>query len=76
MAKDTVNLSKSLVSKVKSKKGEITDDETTQLKSYLLSLGVDDPVTRDVCGSDNVYHRKLAVEVSDLMAKPLKVIIC
>ncbi|XP_055350423.1 vacuolar protein-sorting-associated protein 36-like [Paramacrobiotus metropolitanus] len=72
MAKETVGLSKSIVAKVKNRQGEITDDETTQLKSYLLSLGVDDPVTRDVCGNDNVYHQKLAKEVSQLMTKPLE----
>ena len=73
MAKDTVNLSKNLVSRLKNKQGEITEDETIQLKSYLLSLGVDDPVTRDAYGSDNSYYRGLAVEVSSVMAKPLKV---
>lgn len=73
MAKDTVGLSRTIVAKVKNRQGEITDDETTQLKAYLLSLGVDDPVTRDVCGNDNVYHQKLAREISDLMVKPLKV---
>ncbi|GAV02512.1 hypothetical protein RvY_13068 [Ramazzottius varieornatus] len=72
MAKDTVNLTKNLVSRLKNKQGEITEDETTQLKSYLLSLGVDDPVTRDAYGNDNSYYRGLAIEVSSVMSKPLK----
>ena len=73
MAQETVQLSRSLVAKIKSRQGEITADETVQLKAYLLSLGVDDPVTRDVCGNDNVYHQKLAREISELLAKPIKV---
>ncbi|OQV16440.1 Vacuolar protein-sorting-associated protein 36 [Hypsibius exemplaris] len=71
-AKDTVALSKILVTKVKNRQGEITDDETTQLKSYLLSLGVDDPVTREASRSDNIYFQKLAKEISANLTIPLK----
>ena len=34
--------------KKQEKQGEVSDDETVQFKSYLLSLGISDPVTRFV----------------------------
>ena len=52
MAKPMVKLAKSISTKIRDKQGGITEDETVQFKSYLLSLGIDDPVTKDSAGSD------------------------
>lgn len=51
----------------------MTDDETVQFKSYLLSLGISDPVTRDTHGTGQAYFRELAREIYKILEKPLKV---
>ena len=48
--------------------------QTTRFKSYLLSLGINDPVTRETHGHGDTYLRELAKQISDVMEKPLKVI--
>ncbi|CAD6188564.1 unnamed protein product [Caenorhabditis auriculariae] len=71
-ARDMVNLSKSISEKVRSRKGEITDDETIAFKSYLLSLGVADPVTKSAfVGSDTQYFQELAKEISKTLTGPI-----
>lgn len=45
-AKEMVELSKSIANKIKDKQGDITEDETIRFKSYLLSMGIANPVTR------------------------------
>lgn len=49
------------------KQGDITEDETVRFKSYLLSLGIDDPVTRDAYKSDNQYYHSLAKQICDFL---------
>lgn len=71
-AKEMVAISRNISSKLKEKQGDITEDETLQFKSYLLSLGIDDPVTRDAFGSSNKYYQELAKQISDIMEQPLK----
>ncbi|XP_022906382.2 vacuolar protein-sorting-associated protein 36 [Onthophagus taurus] len=71
MAKDMVRLSNNISNKIKDKQGDITEDETIRFKSYLLSLGIDDPVTRDSFKSDNTYFRSLAKQISDVMFDPI-----
>ncbi|PAV67982.1 hypothetical protein WR25_23350 [Diploscapter pachys] len=72
-ARDMVKLSKTISEKVRTRKGEITDDETVAFKSYLLSLGVSDPVTKSAfVGSDSEYFMKLAEELTNVLAEPLK----
>ena len=46
MAKPMVKLAQSISTKIREKQGEITEDETVKFKSYLLSLGIDDPITK------------------------------
>lgn len=70
-AKDMVNLSKNISNKLKEKQGGITDDETVRFKSYLLSLGIDEPVTRDTYRSDEEYFRKLAKEILNIIENPV-----
>lgn len=72
MAKEMVSLSKGIAQKLKEKQGVITEDETIQFKSYLLSLGIDDPVTRDAYGSGSEYHMELAKQLADILQQPLK----
>lgn len=71
MAKDMVDLSKNISTKIKDKQGDITDDETIKFKSYLLSLGVEDPVTRDTFQSDSEYFTQLANEICRIIEKPI-----
>ncbi|KAF5300006.1 hypothetical protein FQR65_LT09262 [Abscondita terminalis] len=71
MAKDMVNLSRTISTKIREKQGDITEDETVRFKSYLLSLGIEDPVTRDSYKSDNQYYRSLAKQVCDILEAPI-----
>ena len=72
MAKPMVGLAKNISGKIRDKQGDITDDETVQFKSYLLSLGISDPVTRDTHGSGSKYYRELAKEIHNILIEPLK----
>lgn len=69
-----VEISKSISRKIKEQKGEISEDETVRFKSYLLSLGVSDPVTREKHGTGLKYYRELAREVAKVIENPLKVV--
>uniref|UniRef100_A0A0K0DG51 Vacuolar protein-sorting-associated protein 36 n=1 Tax=Angiostrongylus cantonensis TaxID=6313 RepID=A0A0K0DG51_ANGCA len=71
-ARDMVALSKSIAEKLRSRKGEITEDETVAFKSYLLSLGVSDPVTKSAYGNGAVYFDKLGEELCTVLLEPLK----
>jgi len=57
------------------RQGEISDDETVQFKSYLLSLGIEDPVTRDAFRSESDYHKNLSRQISTMLIEPIKVIL-
>ncbi|KAJ8873603.1 hypothetical protein PR048_024421 [Dryococelus australis] len=72
MAKDMVSLSRNISQKIKEKQGDITEDETVRFKSYLLSLGIEDPVTRDSCHSESQYHQGLARELAQVLEEPIK----
>lgn len=72
MAKPMVNLAKSISTKIRDKQGGITEDETVQFKSYLLSLGIDDPVTKETAGSDKKYYAGLAKEMFLILDSPLQ----
>ncbi|XP_067948257.1 vacuolar protein-sorting-associated protein 36-like [Watersipora subatra] len=71
-AKEMVIISKSIASKIEQKQGAITEDETVKFKSYLLSLGIPDPVTRGSHKSNTKYIAKLANEISSFIALPLQ----
>ena len=47
--------------------------QTQKFRSYLLSLGIDDPVTRETHGSGDAYLRELARQISDFIHQPLQV---
>ncbi|CAF3336978.1 unnamed protein product [Rotaria socialis] len=69
-AKDMVNISKTIANKIQEQRSDLTSDETIRFRSYLLSLGIDNPVTKESAGSQ--YHVSLAREVASLLEKSLK----
>ncbi|KAI3373691.1 hypothetical protein L3Q82_022278, partial [Scortum barcoo] len=71
-AKEMVELSKSIANKIKDKQGDITEDETIRFKSYLLSMGIANPVTRETHGSGTHYHFQLAKQLGDILQAPLE----
>jgi len=70
----TVQASKH-ISVLQEKQGDITEDETVRFKSYLLSLGIDDPVTRNDFRSENQYYKELARQLVDVLEQPITVMI-
>uniref|UniRef100_A0A0P4WG98 Vacuolar protein-sorting-associated protein 36 n=1 Tax=Scylla olivacea TaxID=85551 RepID=A0A0P4WG98_SCYOL len=70
LAKDMVSLSRSISNKIK--EHSVSADDTTQFRSYLLSLGIDDPVTREKYGSATQYHHHLAREVARALEEPVQ----
>ncbi len=52
----------------------MSDDETVRFKSYLMNLGISDPVTRDTHGSGQEYFMQLANEITRVLEKPVRVI--
>ncbi|XP_032878154.1 vacuolar protein-sorting-associated protein 36 [Amblyraja radiata] len=71
-AKEMVDLSKSIANKIKEKQGDISEDETIRFKSYLLSMGIADPVTRETHGSGTHYHMQLAKQLVAMLHAPLE----
>lgn len=71
MAKDMVAISKIISAKIREKQGDISEDETVRFKSYLMSLGVDDPVTRDSVQSDSEYLRRLGQQICEMLLDPI-----
>ncbi|XP_045204442.1 vacuolar protein-sorting-associated protein 36-like [Mercenaria mercenaria] len=71
-AQEMVTLSKSIVSKIKDRQGEITEDETVKFKAYLLSMGIPNPVTRETHGTGDKYYHELARELAKVLDKPIK----
>uniref|UniRef100_A0A8C5LEQ8 Vacuolar protein-sorting-associated protein 36 n=1 Tax=Jaculus jaculus TaxID=51337 RepID=A0A8C5LEQ8_JACJA len=71
-AKEMVELSKSIANKIKEKQGDITEDETIRFKSYLLSMGIANPVTRETYGSGTQYHMQLAKQLAGILQAPLE----
>ncbi|XP_071452949.1 vacuolar protein-sorting-associated protein 36 [Hetaerina americana] len=71
MAKDMVNISKTISQKIREKQGDITEDETVKFKSYLLSLGIDDPVTRTSFKNDSQFHQELAKQIAEMLVGPV-----
>ncbi|XP_043259390.1 vacuolar protein-sorting-associated protein 36 [Colletes gigas] len=72
MAKDMVSISKTISAKIRERQGNISEDETVTFKSYLLSLGIDDPVTRDAYKTSNEYFKQLAKQLADILDEPIK----
>lgn len=71
MAKDMVNVSKVISNKIREWQGDISEDETVRFKSYLMSLGIDDPVTRDNFQTNSEYYSKLAQQICEVLLDPI-----
>ena len=46
--------------------------QTVKFKSYLLSLGIPNPVTKETHGSGTHYHMQLAHEISKSLSKQVE----
>lgn len=44
-----------------------------RFKSYLLSMGIPNPVTRETHGTGDKYYTELARELAGLLTKPIEV---
>lgn len=51
----------------------ISDDETVKFKSYLMSLGIEDPVTKVSFTSNDTFHEQLAKEIAKFLLKYVSV---
>nr|XP_032835620.1 vacuolar protein-sorting-associated protein 36 isoform X3 [Petromyzon marinus] len=71
-ARDMVELSKSIANRMRDKHGDITEDETVRFKSYLLSLGIAEPVTRATHGAGCHFHAELARQLAELLEPRLR----
>ena len=69
-AKDMVGLAERIALKLTDKKTE--GNETVELKSHLLSIGISNPVTRDTHGTGTAYHASLGTELSRMLQTPLQ----
>ncbi|XP_065369947.1 vacuolar protein-sorting-associated protein 36-like [Calliphora vicina] len=72
MAKEMVCISRVICDKIRSQKGDISNDETVRFKSYLLSLGIDDPVTREGFSNESEYYKSLAEQLCIMLLDPLE----
>ena len=71
MAKEMVDISKSISNKIRERRSDDSEDETIKFKSLLLSLGIDDPVTKDNFTNNNEYLRGLGNEICQSMLDPI-----
>ncbi|KAK2563161.1 Vacuolar protein-sorting-associated protein 36 [Acropora cervicornis] len=71
-AKEMVAMADKVASKLEEKKGSISEDETVMFKSYLLSMGIANPVTKETHGSGASYHKELAKELGSFLEKVIK----
>lgn len=70
-AQEMVTLLNNFASRMEQAKGTVVEDETTKLKSALLSVGISNPVTKSGHGSATGYHQQLAREVSGFLQRVL-----
>ena len=68
--KEIVLIAKNLF---KDRQGEISEDETVKFKSYLMSLGIDDPVTRSAYSSNDAFFNQLSKEIAAFLLTPVSV---
>lgn len=71
MAQEMVGLSKAISTKIRERQGDISEDETVRFKSYLMSLGIDDPVTRDGSKSNSEYYSSLSRQICEILLDPI-----
>lgn len=67
MAKEMVQTSKAISLKIRERQTDATEDETLKFKTLLMSLGIDDPVTKDNFTNNTEYLRSLGNEICQSM---------
>lgn len=67
MAQDMVKISKVISGKIKERNTDISEDETIKFKAYLMSLGIEDPVTRNNFQSNSEYYQNLSQEITEVL---------
>lgn len=67
MAKEMVTISKAISLKIRERQTDASEDETLKFKTLLMSLGIDDPVTKDSFTSNSEYLRKLGNEICEAL---------
>lgn len=72
-AKEMVNLSKSISQKIRDRQSEASEDETLKFKSLLMSLGIDDPVTKENFTNNAEYLKSLGNEICQSLLDVLTV---
>lgn len=73
MAKEMVTTSKAISLKIRERQSDATEDETLKFKSLLMSLGIDDPVTKDNFTSNTEYLRQLGNEICEALLDEITV---
>lgn len=73
MAKEMVKTSKAISQKIRERQSDATEDETLKFKTLLMSLGIDDPVTKDNFTSNTEYLRSLGNEICQSLLDPITV---
>jgi len=68
--KEMVILAERIAQKLSDVKTE--GDETVELKSALLSIGISNPVTRESHGTGTSYHKSLGSELARMLDGPLR----
>ncbi|CRL07731.1 CLUMA_CG020685, isoform A [Clunio marinus] len=63
MAKEIVQTSKNISIKIRERQTDASEDETLKFKTLLMSLGIDDPVTKENFTNNNEYLRSLGNEI-------------
>ncbi|RHZ83650.1 hypothetical protein Glove_89g106 [Diversispora epigaea] len=63
-ATEVVKLAESIKNKI-SKDPEFLADETSDFRTYLVELGIQNPVTKDSAGS--IYHKELARQLAEFL---------
>lgn len=63
MAKEMVTISKAISQKIRERQSDASEDETLKFKTLLMSLGIDDPVTKDNFTNNTEYLRSLGNEI-------------
>ena len=69
-AKDMVSLAERIALKLAD--AQTDGDETVELKSHLLSIGISNPVTRETHGTGTSYHKSLGNELARMLHAPLQ----
>lgn len=73
MASKMVTTSKAINLKIRERQSDATEDETLKFKSLLMSLGIDDPVTKDNFTSNSEYLRQLGNEICEALLDEITV---